>query len=230
MRGIGITLAAVALAVTAPASAAKLPATWDGLVEVKAKQLAAVYLLPDADFRGYSKVMFQPAQASFQKDWRQNYNAQTISLANQVSDQYVQRSIAEVQSGLDKVFPEAFAKEGYQVVTAPGPGVALVAVGVLDLSVTAPDVGTGFGENFAVDAGEATLVVEVLDSVTKQLLARGLDRREAGTEEVGAFPRSAVSNREDFKLLFETWASIAAKGLTELRAMSPINTEGVRKQ
>lgn len=229
MRGFKLMLAVVALTATTPA-ATKMPATWDGLVEVKAKQLAAVYLLPDANFRSYSKVMFDPSQAAFEKDWRQNYNSQTISLANQVSTQYVQSSIAEVQAGLNKIFPEAFVKEGYQVVTAPGPGVARIVVGVLDLSVTSPDVGTGFGENFAVDAGEATLVVEVLDSETNQLLARGLDRREAGDEEVGAFPRSAVSNREDFKLLFQTWATIAAKGLTELRAMSPINTEGVRQQ
>jgi hypothetical protein len=230
MRGFKLVLAALALTTAVPAAAEKLPATWDGLVEVKGKRLAAVYLLPDADFRAYSKVMFDPSEVAFEKDWRQNYNSQTISLANQVSDQYVQNAIKEAQAGLDKIFPEAFVKQGYQLVTASGPGVARIAVGVVNLSVTAPDVETGFGTNFAVDAGEATLIVEVRDSVTNQLLGRGLDRRAAGADEGDGFPRNAVTNRDDFKQLFQTWASIAAKGLTELRAMSPINTDGVRKQ
>src|SRR5688500_6188833 len=35
--------------------AAPPPATWDGLTHVKAKKVDAVYLLPGADFRGYTK-------------------------------------------------------------------------------------------------------------------------------------------------------------------------------
>jgi len=230
MRKIKLMLAAFALAAAAPASADKLPATWDGLVQVKAQKLAAVYLLPNADFRAYSQVMLDPSEVAFQKNWEENYNSQTIGLANRVTDSDVQHGIAEAEAGLDKIFAATFTKEGFQIATAPGPNVARVSVGVIDLSVTAPDVGTGFGETFAVDAGEATLVVEVRDSVTNQLLGRGLDRRAAGDSDGQGFPRSAVSNREDFKELFETWANIAAKGLTELRASSPINTDGIRKQ
>jgi hypothetical protein len=231
MRRLKLLLAAAALVMAAaPAVSAKLPATWDGLVEVKGQKLEAVYLLPDADFRGYSKVMIDPAQVAFQQDWRQNYNSQTISLANQITAQQVQQDIAEAEAGLNKIFAEAFTKEGYQIVTAPGPGVARVGVGVADLSITAPPSESGFGANYGVDAGEATLIVEVRDSVTNQLLGRGLDRRAAGADEGDGFPRNAVTNRDDFKALFQTWAGIAAKGLTELRAMSPINTEGVRKQ
>ena len=60
MRRFKLMLAAAALATAASPGAAKLPATWDGLVEVKAKKLAAVYLLPNADFRAYSKDHARP--------------------------------------------------------------------------------------------------------------------------------------------------------------------------
>jgi hypothetical protein len=230
MHGIKILLAAAAVAAASPAAADKLPATWDGLVQVKASKLAAVYLLPDADFRAYSQVMFDPSEVAFEKDWAQNYNEQAISLEGRVSSSDVQKGIADAQAGLDKIFPQVFAKEGFQVATAPAANVARISVGVMNLSVTAPDVGIGMGTNFAVDAGEATLVLEVRDSLTNQLLGRGLDRREAGDDDGAGFPRTSVSNREDFKELFETWATIAAKGLTELRASSPINTDGIRKQ
>jgi hypothetical protein len=230
MRGIKVILAAVALVATTAAGADKLPATWDGLVQVKAQKLAAVYLLPNADFRTYSKVMFDPSEVAFEKNWAENYNSQSMDLDDRVSSRDVQKGIADAQAGLDRIFPQTFAKEGYQVVTAPGPNVARISVGVMNLSVTAPDVGMGIGTSFAVDAGEATLIVEVRDSATNQLLGRGLDRRDAGDTEGQGFPRTSVSNREDFKELFQTWADIAAKGLTELRSSSPINTGGIRKQ
>jgi hypothetical protein len=221
-------LAAFALTAGMPV-AAQLPATWDGLVEVKGKKLEAVYLLPDANFSSYSKVMLDPSQVAFQQDWRQNYNSQA-TLANQITAQAVQQDIAQGEAALNKVFAEAFTKEGYQIVTAPGPGVARVGVAVVDLSITAPQSQSGFGANYGVDAGEATLIIEVRDSMTNQLLGRGLDRRAAGADEGDGFPRNAVTNRDDFIQLFQLWANIAAKGLTELRASSPINTEGLRQR
>lgn len=228
MRAIKLMLAAVALAMITPAGAAKLPTTWDGLVQIKAKKLAAAYLLPDADFRAYSKVKLDPAQVAFQKNWARDYNSSTMTLGGRVTDRDVQKAIADAQSDLDKIFAETFAKQGYQIVTATGPDVARITFAVIDLEVSAPDVGVGRGASFSVEAGEATFVIEVRDSVTNQLLGRGLDRRAAGDN--GPVYRTSVSNREDFKELFQTWANIAAKGLTELRASSPIDTDGIRKQ
>ena len=228
MRAFQLVLAAVALAVTTPTGAAKLPANWDGLVQVKAKKLAAAYLLPHADFRAYSKVMLDPAQVAFQKNWARDYNQSTMTLGGRVTDRDVQKAIADAQTGLDKIFAETFAKQGFQLATAAGSDVARVTFAVIDLEVTAPDVGVGRTYNFSVDAGEATFVIEVRDSVTNQLLGRAIDRRAAG--DTGPVYRTSVSNRDDFKQLFQTWANIAAKGLTELRASSPIDTDGLRKQ
>jgi hypothetical protein len=229
VRRFKFLLTAAALTAAMPV-AAKLPTTWDGLVEMKGRKLEAVYLLPDANFSNYSKVMLDPSQVAFQQDWRQNYNSTTMTLGNQITAQAVQQDIAEGEAALNKIFAQAFTKEGYQIVTAPGPGVARVGVAVVDLSITAPQSDMGFGASYGVDAGEATLIVEVRDSVSNQLLGRGLDRRAAGADEGDGFPRNAVTNRDDFQQLFQTWANIAAKGLTELRASSPINTDGLRQQ
>lgn len=229
MRGFKLMLAAVALTTVVPVSAVKLPATWDGLVEIKAKKLAAVYLLPDADFRIYSKVMLDPAQVAFQKNWARDFNRSTMSLGDRVTDRDAQKAIADAQSGLDRIFAETFAKQGYQVATAPGPDVTRISFAVVDLLVTAPDVRVGRGASFALEAGEATFVIEARDSLTNQLLGRGLDRRAAG-DDGSAYRRTSVSNRADFEDLFQIWADIAAKGMTELRSSSPINTDGIRKQ
>ena len=48
---------------SAPAMAKSAPPNWDGLVEVKAKQLDLAYLLPGADFRPYTKVLLDEPEA-----------------------------------------------------------------------------------------------------------------------------------------------------------------------
>ena len=56
------------------AIAEEAPASWDGLVEVKPKKMDLVYLLPGADFRPYTKVMVDPTEVAFRKDWLKDMN------------------------------------------------------------------------------------------------------------------------------------------------------------
>ena len=52
---------------------------WDGLIEVKPKRLDAAYLLPGADFRPYKKLMIDPVEVAFKKDWAKDYNQDTAT-------------------------------------------------------------------------------------------------------------------------------------------------------
>ena len=229
MRGVTLFSTAIALALCSTALAAKAPETWDGLVQVKAKKLALGYLRPDADFRAYSKVMFDPPEVAFSKDWQRDYNRSTMSLAGRISDSDVRDAVEEAKKSAANIFPERFVQEGFQVVTAPGPDVLRVSVGIVDLRVNAPDRDLGArSRTYSMDAGEATFVVEVRDSLTNQLLGRAIDRREAG--EGPAYRRTYSSNVADFEALFDNWARVAARGLSELKAASPVNTDGIRKQ
>ena len=65
---------AVALCLMASAAIAQDSGNWDGLVEVKGKRLDAVFLLPGADFRAYKKVMMDPVEVAFVKNWARDYN------------------------------------------------------------------------------------------------------------------------------------------------------------
>lgn len=208
------------------AGAAKVPATWDGLVHVKSKKVAAVYLLPHADFRAYSRVMFDAPQVAFQKNWVRDYNSSTSDFLNRVSDNDVKKWVDEGQSYLGKVFPAQFTKAGFQVADAPGPDVLKLTVLVLDMTVAAPDTG-GMGQTFSVNAGQATLAIEARDSLTGQLLGRFVDPKVAG--DGPGYRRSYGSNHADFEELFDNWAKVSASGLAVLRSSSPINTDGLRK-
>jgi hypothetical protein len=230
-RTIGLAgLGAAALLACGPlALAAKPPPNWDNLVRVQSKKLPYVYLAPGADFRAYHKVMLDPTEIAFEKNWQRDYNRDaTGGLSGRISDSEMQKTIQKGVSAANDIFAQAFTEAGYPVVTEPGPDVLRVRIGLLDLSVTAPDrKSAGRNYNFAGEAGYATLVVEVRDSQSNALMGRAVDRKVAG--DLSSAWRTSVSNRADFRVLVKNWAKTSAQGLEELKARSPINAEGMQQ-
>jgi hypothetical protein len=206
------------------AAAADAPTTWDGMVRVKSKALRYVYLLPGADFRAYHKVMIDPTEVAFDKNWMRDYNSTTRS--RRVTDSEVQKAIDEGGKAATDLFTKSYAGGGYAVVTTPGPDVLRIRTAVVNLRVTAPDVPTaGRSMSYSSDSGSATLVVEARDSVTGALLGRAIDSQMAGDSNY-MLPRSSVINRADFEQLGRNWAKRSVKGLDTLKTMSPIDASG----
>jgi hypothetical protein len=212
--------AAIASSVGVSSQAAKPPETWDGLVQTKSKRLKLVYLAPQADFRGYRKVMLDPTEVAFKKNWARDYNSTAVGLSGRVSDADVQKTVVKAVAAANDLFAEAFTEAGFPVVTEPGPDVLRVATGVVNVSVTAPERMTGGRSySFSNEAGYATLVVEVRDSMTGAILGRAVDGRVAGDN--GAFMRNRMTNRADFRQLVKTWAKHSADGLKILTGRTP---------
>lgn len=211
----------VLVAFVGAAGAADAPESWDGLVQVKPRRMDAAYLLPGADFRSYTKVMIDPTQVAFQKDWQKRMN-QDRRASDRVDDQQAQKILAAARANFDDVFVDEFTKAGYTIVREPGPDVLRVSTAVIDLYVNAPDTMTaGRTYSFTTEAGEATLILEVRDSLSGALLGRAVDRRET---QGGARMQlsTSVTNQVEFRALFRRWAGIAATGLTELKELSPV--------
>lgn len=212
---------AILAAAAVPVAAAKPPTTWDGLIQVKSKRLDLVYLQPGADFRAYSKVLIEPTEVAFAKNWQRDYNRSSRALSSRISDAEVQRTISEAVKSADAIFANAWTKGGYAVVDAPGPDVMRVKTGVVNVYVNAPDQPTaGRSYSFAPEAGQATLFVEARDSTTGALLGRAVDQRIVG-DTMTAW-RTSVSNRADFRDQVQQWADVSVRGMSELKALSPI--------
>jgi hypothetical protein len=208
------------LVLSLPALAATSPEL-DGLVEVKPKRMDEAWLLPGADFRPYSAVLIDMPDVAFDKDWMRNMN-ETRSLSHRVSQEDAAKIAAATRAGLVEVFQEEFRKAGYSIATAPGAGVLRLSPAIIRLYINAPDImAPGRSQTYTIDAGEATLVLKARDSVSGALLGMAVDRREArGTGFVTW--TSSVTNRSDFRRLFQQWAMICIKGLDELKAASPV--------
>lgn len=219
MRKSMILLAALAMAVAGPAIAADAPAeSIDGLVEVRSSRMDAAFLFPGADFRPYGKVMLDEPEVAFRPNWVRDMNRSRRS--GRVTDADAARILASVSTNTTDIFTAEFTRAGFEVVTAPGPDVLRVRTGIVNLVVNAPDtMSAGRSTTFTTNAGEATLVVEVRDSLTNGLLGRVVDRRETR-----GLPgqTNRVTNTAEFQTLARNWARISAGKLTELKAHSPI--------
>lgn len=212
------------------AGAQDTPTSWDGLIEVKSKRMDAAFLLPGADFRPYTKVIVDPTQVAFNKDWLKDTNQSRPRLTSQVTEEQAADILAAARSNFDDIFREAFTKAGYAVVTAPAPDTMRVSTAVINLYLNAPDtMSADRSRTYTANAGEATLVMEVRDSQTGALLARVVDRRETMRS---ATPQltTRVSNTSDFRRLFKDWAGITVKGIEQLKALSPVPLDLQPKQ
>jgi hypothetical protein len=217
------------LAVSVPATGAKPPDTWDGLLRVGSTKLDSVYLLPGADFRTYNKVMLDPTEIAFRKNWQRDQNTAQINTDTRISNSDAREILERAKTDFDKVFAEAYQKAGYQVVTTPGPDVLRVSTAVINLDVVAPDtMSAGRSWTFSREAGSATLVLEARDSQTGAVLGRAVDARSTGDSR--PYIRNSVTNSSEFEALFKRWAQLSVNGLAELKQQSPVDADGIARK
>jgi len=220
IRRLVAAAAALSLLAAATPAGTAPPASWDGLTLVKSKRFDAVYLMPGADFRNYTKVMLDPTEVAFQKNWLRDYNQQA-SFSMRLSDADAQRMLQTVQTGFEEIFRKAYTDAGYPIVDTPGPDVLRVRTGVVNLNVVAPDVMTaGRTRTFSREAGNASIIIEVRDSQSNALLGRAVDSQIVGDD--STLVRNSVTNRSDFERVFTRWAKISLEGFSELKARSPL--------
>jgi hypothetical protein len=224
----GLLLASFAIPAVAQESAASesaqqapaaSPANWDGLVEVNSRRFESAFLLPGADFRPYTKVLIDEPEVAFRQNWLRDVN-RSRSAGRRVTDADAQRILDSVGSSTLDIFTRAFTDAGYEVVTRPGPDVLEVRTGIVNLFVNAPDTrSAGRSVTFTANAGEATLILEARDSLTRALLARVVDRRE--TQGLPG-PTNSVTNTSEFRSLANRWSRITAQRLAALKEISPV--------
>jgi hypothetical protein len=206
-------LAVVLLTATA-AMADKPPQSWDGLELTKRKGLDLVYIRPDVQFKAYKDVMIDRLEVAFDKNWDPNRNVRGTS--GRLSTEDMQRIKDNMATEFQKVFVEELGKGGYAVVDKMGDDTLRVSPGLANVYINAPDTSMstpGRSTTYTTQgAGRMTLVMELRDAPTGQLLARVIDTK-AGTDTGWAQVTNSVTNSADFRRAVRAWAQRLVKGL-----------------
>jgi hypothetical protein len=195
--------------------------TEEGLVLVKDSDFALVYRDPDADLSGYDSVMATETYVAFRKNWRRDQNRSSGRL--RVSQNDMDRIKERLSTEFDTVFSEVLtADDGWTVVDAPAENVLLLRPAIINLDVFAPDtMSAGRTQTYAEQAGEMTLYLEVRDSVTGALIAKGIDRqidRRRGYMQW----QNRVQNTQAARTILRGWATSLREGLDHAVKGDPV--------
>jgi hypothetical protein len=189
--------------------------TIDGLQLVKDSNLALVYAQADVRLGQYSKIYLVEPYVAFKKNWhqtRKRYDPNTVTADDMT------KMKTELSSLFTKVFSETLEQGGYQLVAERGEDVLLVKPAIINLDIVAPDIPSATDvRTYSESAGEMTLYLELYDSVSDDLLAKALDRKE--DRQTGYFRwQTRVTNRAAANRILQVWATVLKEGLDEARS------------
>ncbi|MDJ0751803.1 MAG: DUF3313 family protein [Woeseiaceae bacterium] len=164
--------------------------TIDGLYPVVHSRLDEAFAKPDLDLSEYAKVMIATPDIAYRKR------------SSELSDEQAVRMI--------RYFHEAVTAEledgGYSLVETAGTDVLLIEANIVDLMINRPtEPSIGRTTVFTATSGEMTLIGELKDSTSGEILARFADRNR---------PRSywsqstVVSEWSEVRRAFKFWAGI----------------------
>ena len=190
------------------------PETWDGLELRKAKGIDALYVRPDVEFKTYRNVVLDPVQVAFDRNWDPNRDVRGAGVRLSASD------LQEIRDNMATEFRRIFAKQlaagGYDVVAKTMDDTMEITAGLADVYINAPGQQTaGRTYTYTMNAGRMTLVMELRDGPTGQLLARVVDRhvgRDTGAMQL----TTSVTNSAEFRRAVTDWAKRLVKGLDRL--------------
>ncbi len=182
--------------------------THDGLHLLPDAKVAVAWVNPDADFSQYDSFMILETFVSFRKNWQRDHR--------RVRARDMERIKNDLSAMFGTVWTEVLEDGGYPVVDVPDHNVILIRAAIFDLDVSAPDtMSAGRSRTWVASTGAASLLIELFDSVTGDILARAVDRQSArsfGRMELG----SRVSNSRDARRALRHWAGLLVARMDEI--------------
>lgn len=193
------------------------PATWDGLEYRPGKESGSLYVRPGAEFRAFRTVMIDPLVVAIDANW--NPALSTIPAGQGVAPDHL--SSGELQHVKDtiagefrRIFVDEMTDGGYQVVEHPRSDAVRVSPGLTDIRVNTPYRSL----SMASRADRMTLVMELRDAMTGELVARLVDT-QTGAMGVLQFPESVI-NSADFRRVVQAWAQRLRADLDRMNGQS----------
>ena len=152
-----------------PTTPIDLPKTnFDGLEEIKSKYFSAAFVRPGVDFSHYRELLLSESELAFRTPDR---SKQEFPLTAEQKNRFRQL--------LDAQFAKELASSNtLQITSSAGPQALKLGVRVQDVvAMVPPRSVSGLGDIALQALAEATLVIEISDSESEEILARVFDRR-----------------------------------------------------
>lgn len=190
--------------------------SFDGLHKVKGGRMKEAWARPDFDVSSYSKIMVQGAGVEFRPGgWRGSSRDIGPGGHYAVSDET--KVMFREQMG-EAFLAELSKGEHFTIVTEAGPDVLLIRGSLIDVISKVPREQGVRSNTYLSEVGQATLVLEIRDSVSDGILYRATDRQTASKSGSGLSYSTTVTNVMEFRRVAERWATILREGLDRFMA------------
>jgi hypothetical protein len=185
----------------------------EGLELVADSKLALVYARPDTDFSRFTKYLLMEPHVAFRENWQRDINRQGV---HRVTSADVLRIRTELANLFNEILVSSMTASGHEIVTELGENVLIIRPAILDLDVSSPESSRATTtRSLSRIAGEMTLLIELRDAVTGDLLAKGFDH-QFDDSRVRAMISDSTRNEQAARRVLETWAGILVNGLDEI--------------
>jgi Protein of unknown function (DUF3313) len=197
--------------------------SYDGLHRVDKTVMSAAWVQPDLSVGGYDKLML--VEADFTYKAVNNEGKRYVPGRSTDTQFYIKE---EGRERVEREMRDAFVAElgklqRYELVNEPGPGVLALVAGVYDIVSTTPPANTCTArcDIYLSRVGEATLVLELRDSLSDEVLARAVDRRAAQT---AGWPTQAntVTVWSEVRRLASFWAQRVRTNLESFESVDDL--------
>jgi len=186
--------------------------SFDGLHRVDNSQADIAWARPDIDLSGYSKIM--PVNGGVEYAQADNTGRTARDRTSGGPFFIDDRSREQFETLVADIFREELGRlQNFTIVDEPGPDVLIVAGGLLNVTSFVPPQTATRSIIFLTSVGEATLVLELRDSLSGRILARSVDRRAAETISDTFTHSNSVTNAAEVRRLLQFWARRLVEGL-----------------
>ena len=188
----------------------EMPATSpEGLALQPDTKVGALYMRPGAVLKDYDEFGVTSCNVAFRKNWLRDQNSQRLDLSSRVSQRDVDKIKDTLSEHCEAAFRSALQEEpAYKLVDefADGEQVLVLRPSIVNLDINAPDkMSAGMTRSYTTSAGEMTLILEVLDATTGELLARVIDKKR-GLDTGRLEWTNSVTNRAAADRALKGWA------------------------
>jgi len=188
--------------------------TFDGLVRIDNARFRGAWIDPEVDLTQYTKIM--PGGAEFQFRSVQKVSSIQARRSNEnefwMSDSTKERLVETVSEVFDE---ELQRSEHFTITDEPGADTLIIVGALHDIVSRVPPENIGRGDIFLSSVGEGTLVIQLSDSLSGEVIFRAVERRAA--ERVGSAIRSnSATNWAEVRRWARRWATSLREGLDSI--------------
>lgn len=191
--------------------------THDGLHRVRPTfRVQRAWVKPGFDLSPYSKLLPVDAGIHYRRPPRRSQREFPLS------DSQRAWVAEELRTALQR---EVERRDEWELVTETGPDVLILRAAIVDLVVTADGRQSGRDRTYSQSIGQATFVVELFDSESREILARTADRRSID-HETSSWRNDPIANRAAARRTIRTWAGRLAAAFDAARTLGLAGNEG----